>query len=103
MCACALPAGLEALDLSSNAFTHLPPVLAAATRLCRLTLCDNSELRVTLADVDSILAPLAQLRRLDMDWWRCCAPPVIVHLFRRLPQLAAPNSWYPAQQQPAFE
>ena len=87
------PAGLEELDLSGNKFIRLPPMLAAATRLRRLTLYGNRELGVTRDDVDSILAPLAQLRHLAMDWRQLESPAVMAHLFKRMPQLAPPDRW----------
>ena len=87
-------AGLEELDLYDNAFTRLPPALAAATQMRRLDMrrITRNTMKLTLHDVDRILLRMGQLRHLDLNW-NCVSPAVTVHLFRRMPQLVPPEQW----------
>ena len=89
---CMHPAGLEELDLYNNAFTRLPPALAAATQLRRLDMRHNHPLEVTLHDVDHILVRMGQLRHLHMTW-SSTSPAAMVHLFRRMPLLEPQQQW----------
>jgi hypothetical protein len=85
--------GVEELELSGDAFSCLPPVLASATSMRRLILKSSSKLRFMHEDVDRILVPMTRLRHFSMDWTKMELPAVMLHLFKRMPQLAAPNSW----------
>lgn len=85
-------AGLGELDLCGNAFTRLPPALAAATQLRRLDMRNNTHLDVTRYDMDRTLVRMKQLRHLHMTWGRI-SPAAAVHLFRRMPQLVPPEQW----------
>ena len=88
---CCMPrtrAGLVELDIGFNRFTRLPPVLAAATRLTRLSIEGNEDLCITAADVDQVLACMPALRSLDADGISQLPRGVQEHLERRLPHVA---------------
>ncbi|KAI7839467.1 hypothetical protein COHA_006735 [Chlorella ohadii] len=97
---------LRHLSLRGNALHALPPALAGATQLEALDCGENQGLVLRPADVDSILAPLPRLRRLVLSRqpagygfgpyisaatgaaWDTSSVEALMHLARRLPQLA---------------
>jgi hypothetical protein len=81
-----MPAGLKTCDLSENKLTRVPPALAAAKHMLRLDLAGNSGLSVTVADVDSILVPMARLHILALPNTALPAE-VAAHLRLRMPKL----------------
>ena len=70
---------LEELYLNGNALTRLPPALAAATNLRILSLAQNPNLSLTVADVDSILMCMLHLTHLVLGDTRT-PQPVVNHL-----------------------
>jgi hypothetical protein len=81
-----MPAGLKTCDLSENKLTRVPPALAAAKHMLRLDLAGNSGLSVSVADVDSILVPMARLHILALPNTALPAE-VAAHLRLRMPKL----------------
>ena len=80
-----LPAGLEDLDLGFNRLGRLPPALAAASRLRRLSLVGNPCAALSRGDVDGVLAHMPHLQELMLS--SCPSPDVRARLRSILPLL----------------
>ncbi|KAL4443572.1 hypothetical protein ABPG75_011309 [Micractinium tetrahymenae] len=76
--------GVTSLDLHGNAFTALPPALAAATSLARLDLSRMDSMALSVAEVDGLLASSPRLTRLQLSGDR---PNVNEHLQRAAPHI----------------
>lgn len=76
-------AGLTHLDLSRNAFRHLPPALASAAALQHLLLSGNTGLELTGDDVSGggVLARLPHLERIELDAEAASCMPASVRQF----------------------
>lgn len=86
-------ASLEALSIVWS-LERPPPALAASTRLRCLDLSRNTDLKISLGDVDRVLCPLHKLTQLRLwNWSKAMDPPATVRLFRLLPLLQPPSSW----------
>lgn len=86
-------AALEELQLDCH-LAHLPPALAAATRLRSLDLARNSKLQISVEEVECVLAPMQHLTELRLQSWaEALSPPAAACLFRTLPLLTPPSSW----------
>ena len=90
--------GLQKLHLADT--SRLPPALATATHLRRLSIdrqdgqpTPSSSFHLAAADVDAILCPMPALTKLQLPWLQCMAPSTLVHLLRALPHLTALPSW----------
>jgi len=82
---------LQELSLSDCGLVNVPPSLAAATQLRTLDLRGNTSLRISSADVNSVLRPLQQLTRLCLPSMysdeQCLSDADREQLFALLPQL----------------
>ena len=75
-----LLADLKELGLAGNNVTRLPAALAGATDLRRLSLTYNSELALTMADMDIILACMPLLEELLLATFK--TPAAMIHYLR---------------------
>ena len=75
------------LDLSSNAWTRVPPELTTATGLTALCLAAQPLWALSDADLDSVLLRLPRLRRLFVDMYST-PQSVLARLGQAVPQIS---------------